>query len=84
VRTLRQLRAASLSVGRRRFPPSRPTADVPLCREATRQLLSHCDSKRGRLAYARLRDLPSTPSSAATFPRLDTANCARSERPWTS
>jgi hypothetical protein len=68
MRTLRQLRAASFSGGRPHSPPSRPTADVPLCTEATGQLLSHGDSKRGRVAYAQLRGLPSTPASTAPFP----------------
>jgi hypothetical protein len=41
MRTLRKLLAASLSVGRRHLPPSRPTPHAPLCTEAARQLLSH-------------------------------------------
>jgi hypothetical protein len=50
MRTLRKLLAASLSVGRRHLPPSRPTPHAPLCTEAARQLLSQRDSKRGRAA----------------------------------
>jgi hypothetical protein len=57
MRTLRKLPAASLSGGRPHLPPYRPTAGAPLCTQATGQLLSDRDSKRGRVAYAPLRGL---------------------------
>ena len=68
MRTLRELPADSLYVGRRHFPPSRPTPDAPLCTEATGQLLSHRDSNCGRVACIRLRGLPSTPARTWPFP----------------
>jgi len=84
MRTLRKLPAAALSDGRPHFPPSRPTPDAPLCTQAIGQLLSPGDSRRDRVAYTRLSALPSRPARTAPSRRLDAANCARSERPWTS
>ena len=84
MRTLRKLPAASLSVGCRHFPPSRPTPDAPLCIQATGQLFLYRDSKRGpwpTLGCAHCRQPLRGPPPPS---RLDAANCARSERPWTS
>ena len=80
MRTLRKLPAASLSVGCRHFPPSRPTPDAPLCTKATGNC--SCTEIRAQPVAScahcpqRLQGPPLSP--------LDAANCARSERPWTS
>jgi len=54
MRTLRKLPAASLSVGCRHFPPSRPTPDAPLCTKAT----GNCSCTEARIALSACKDRP--------------------------
>ena len=82
--TLRKLPAASLSVGRRHFPPSRQTADAPLRIQATGQLFLYRDSKRGPWPMLGCAHCPQRLQGPPPPSRLDAANCAWSERPWTS
>jgi hypothetical protein len=84
MRTLRKLPAASLSVGRRHFPPSRQTPDAPLRIQATGQLFLYRDSKRGPWPMLGCAHCPQRLQGPPSLSPLDAANCARSERPWTS